>query len=126
MRWSWLFNRWIVTFGTIAVVSALWNLYVVFNDDGVFSGRIIDTDGRPVAGATVKLGKHSLVAIHVSDETDTDAEGRFRFTGHTFYHIHIEARKEGVGVSKTYHHLYFRGQNKMLSEPLRLEPGPTG
>ena len=124
MRWPWLLNRWILTFGTIAIVTAVWNLYVVLNDDGVFAGRIVDAKGKPVAGATVKLGKHSLVAIHVSDETRTGEDGRFRFDGHTFYHVHIEARKDGVGVSKTYHHLYFRGQNEVLSEPLRLQPEP--
>ncbi len=124
MRWPWLFNRWIVTFGSIAIVTAVWNVYVVFNDDGIFAGRVVDAAGKPVAGATVKLGERSLVAIQISDETRTDAEGRFRFDGHTFYHVQIEARKNGVGVSKTNHRLYFRGQNQVLSEPLRLRPEP--
>ena len=124
MGWAWLLNRWILTFGSITIVTAVWNAYVVLNDDGIFAGRIVDAKGRPVAGATVKLGKHSLVAIHVSEETLTDEDGQFGFHGHTFYHVHIEARKDGVGVSKTYHRLYFRGQNETLSEPLRLKPEP--
>jgi hypothetical protein len=126
MWWSILRSRYTITFGTVAIVAALWNLFVVLNDDGKFSGQIVDMEGKPVAGATVKLAKKSMVAIHFHGEEITDAEGRFFFSGHAFYHVHIEARKEGTGISKSDHHLYFRGQNTVLSEPLRLKPAPKG
>ena len=119
-------SRYTITFGTIAIVSILWNIYVVLNDDGKFSGRVVDMQGRPVAGATVKLGKKSLVSINFHGEEITDAEGRFAFSGHAFYHVHIEAKKQGLGISKSDHHLYFRGQNMALSDPLRLRPEPKG
>ncbi|NQU56664.1 MAG: carboxypeptidase regulatory-like domain-containing protein [Rhodospirillales bacterium] len=126
MWWSILRNRFTITFGTIAIVATLWNIFVVLNDDGKFSGRVVDMRGRPVAGATVKLGKKSLVSIQFQGEEITDADGRFAFSGHAFYHVHVEARKEGMGISKSDHHLYFRGQNTALSEPLRLRPEPKG
>ena len=119
---SFLLNRYMVTFGAISILVAIWNLYVVFNDDGIVSGRVVDSNGKPVAGASVTLYQKTLYVAEPRDKTTTDARGQFRFSGHNYYRIWLEAIKEGVGKSeKKEYRLYFRGQNLRLSEPLRIE-----
>ncbi len=55
MKKTFFLNRYMVTFGSIAIVTALWNLYIAFNNDGVIAGRVVGPDNRAVAGATVTL-----------------------------------------------------------------------
>ena len=52
MRWSWLTNRFVVTFGGAALLAAVWNVYIANNDDGRITGRVVDAAGQPVEGAT--------------------------------------------------------------------------
>jgi len=124
-----LLNRYGMTFGGVAVVTLLWNLYVAMNNDGIIEGRVIDPDGRPVAGAAVVLSERTLLVSAPRDRATTDAAGRFTFTGHTFHRIWLEASKPGVGTyPQTEYRMYFKGQNRTLDTPLRLEPpagGPT-
>lgn len=123
-KWAFLLNRYIVTFGTIVIVTALWNIYVAFNDDGIIHGRVVGPDGKPVAGATVILSERSLLVTTPRDQVTTDAEGDFTFTGNQFHRVWLEASKDGVGgYPQTEYRMYFKGQNMNLDDPLRLEPG---
>lgn len=115
-------NRYSATFGAIAVVTALWNLYIAFNNDGNIAGRVVGPDNNPVAGATVTLFQKTLYVAEPRDKTTTDENGRFFFSGHASYKLWLEAVKEGLGKSpKKEYRLYFRNQNLNLSTPLRLE-----
>ena len=121
MRWSWLTNRFVLTFGSVAVVAALWNLYIVFNDDGIIRGQVVDSNGAPVEGAKVVLSERSLLVGRARGQTVTDAGGRFAFRGHELHRLYLEASKEGVGrAGQREYRLYFKGQNVELDAPLRL------
>jgi hypothetical protein len=125
MSWGRLWNRYTVTFGGMALLAGLWNLYVISNNDGIISGRVVGPDGRPVEGATVVLSEKTLLVSAPRAKTTTDVHGSFRFSGHTLYHLYLEASKEGVGrmPSKEFR-LYFKGQNLTLREALRLGAAP--
>ncbi len=121
MRRSWFTNRFAVTFGGIAVAAALWNLYVVFNDDGIIEGRVVDAGGAPVEGAEVVLSERSLLVATPRGRTVTDTEGRFSFRGHRLHRLYLEATKEGAGrLGQQEYRLYFKGQNMELEAPLQL------
>lgn len=123
MRWGWLKNRFVLTFGSIAIAAALWNIYVAFNDDGIIRGRVVDAGGSPVEGARVMLSERSLLVSRPRGHTVTDAEGRFAFDGHQLHRLYLEASKEGAGrVAQREYRLYFKGQNMELETPLRLRP----
>lgn len=123
MRWSWLMNRFVLTFGSVAIAAALWNLYVAFNDDGTIRGQVVDGNGAPVEGARVRLSERSLLVARPRGRTVTDAEGRFVFHGHELHRLYLEASKEGAGrAGQREYRLYFKGQNMELEAPLRLEP----
>ena len=97
----------------------------LYNDDGIVRGRVVGPDDRPVAGAKVILSEKSLLVTAPRDSAMTDAKGEFMFKGHKFYHLYLEAAKEGVGrVSPREYHLYFKGQNMTLKAPLRLVEAP--
>ena len=122
MTWrGWLLNRFTLTFGTIGLVIVLWNVYITQNDDGILSGYVVDTTGQPVAGALVSLAEKSVVSIIPVMETVTDQTGRFQFQGHGQYAPVLSAGKAGVGTTEREHlRLYFRNQNRVLTEPLVL------
>ncbi len=124
MSWRpWLINRVTVTFGTIALVILLWNLYVIANDDGILTGAVVGPDGAPVEGARVVLSERTIVSLEPIAETVTDAAGRFRFERHDRHHVVLTAEKDGLGDSgRVEVRLYFRNQNKELGNPLRLSP----
>ena len=131
MNWSWVLNRYVVTFGGIAIVAGIWNVYVASHDDGIIEGQVIGPQGQPVAGATVILSERSLLVTEARDQVTTDGDGVFRFTGHNYHRVWLEAAKEGVGAyPQTEYRMYFKGQNTYLEDPLRLEataapPAPT-
>ncbi|MCB1491300.1 MAG: carboxypeptidase regulatory-like domain-containing protein [Rhodobiaceae bacterium] len=123
MRWSWLLNRFVLTFGTIAVFAVVWNIYVAAHDDGIIEGHVVGPDGKPVAGATVVLSERTLLVAKPQDKTTTDAEGRFEFRDHRLHRLYLEADKVGEGhAGPVEYRLYFKGENMRLDEPLKL-PG---
>ncbi len=122
MKRSFFLNRYTVTFGSIAIVAALWNLYIAFNNDGIIAGRVVGPENRPVAGATVTLFQKTLYVAKPRDKTTTDKNGAFLFTGHESYKLWLEAIKKGLGKSpKEEYRLYFRNQNLTLNGPLRIK-----
>jgi hypothetical protein len=123
MAWRpWLLNRVMITFGLIATVILIWNLYVLAHDDGILEGRVVGPDGAPVADAEVVLAERTIVSLDPIAETRTDAEGAFRFVGHDRHHVVLTASKDGVGASGRLEvRLYFRNQNRRLDDPLKLE-----
>ncbi len=126
LRWSFLLNRYVVTFGTIAVAAALWNLYIAFNDDGIVEGRVVGPSGQPVAGAEVILSERTLLVTEPRQRVTTDEAGTFTITGHRYHRVWLKAVKPEIGASpQTEYRLYFRGANLHLEEPLRLEAGAS-
>ena len=118
-------NRYALVFGLIAVGTAAWNLYVIRHDQGRVEGRVLDAGGRPAAGATVALYERTLTTLEPRATAETDSKGRFHFSGQPAHHFVLEAKKPGDGQSpRTSVRRYFRGQNLVLAEPLRLAPAP--
>jgi Carboxypeptidase regulatory-like domain len=119
----WLINRVTITFGAIALVVLLWNLYVAAHDDGILAGTVVGPDGQAVPGAEVVLSERTIVSLEPMAETVTDDQGRFQFSRHDRHRVVLSARKPGVGASgRREVSLYFRNQNRELAEPLRLAP----
>ena len=124
MSWFLLLNRYTITFGLMAVITAGWNLYIVLNNDGIITGRVMGPDNQPVAGAAVVLSEKTLLVTAPRARTTTDANGEFRFKGHKLYRLYLEAFKEGIGrMEPKEFRLYFKGQNMALDRPLRLAEG---
>ena len=118
-----LINRFTITFGSIAVAIFAWNLYVLANDDGLLSGRVVGPDGQPVAGAEVVLSERTIVSLTPMATTTTDANGEFAFDKHDRHYVVLTASKDGLGKSQRREvRLYFRNQNRRLAEALRLQP----
>lgn len=118
------FNRFSLTFGTIAILVLCWNVYIAFNDEGRLTGRVIDVEGRPVAGAEVLISELSLISRRIIDATHTDAAGGFSFARHDHHAMVLIAQKEGVGESRRHNiRLYFRNQNLALDAPVVIDPG---
>jgi hypothetical protein len=121
MRWHWLRNRFVVTFGGAALLTAIWNVYIVYHDDGIIRGQVVGPDGVAVSGATVKLSEKTLLVSQARGQTTTDADGRFEFTGHRMHRLYLEADKDGIGrYGPREYRLYFNGENLFLDKPLRL------
>ncbi len=122
MRWSWLTNRFVVTFGSVLIVAGVWNVYVSLNDDGRITGRVVGPDGLPVEGATVVLSERTLLVAQPKDNATTGPDGSFRFDGHQLHRIYLEARKPEVGrFGPREFRLYFKGENMDLDDPLQLQ-----
>lgn len=118
-----LVNRYTLTFATIALATLLWNLYVVAHDDGRLEGRVVGPDGLPVEGAEIVLAERTVVTTTPIARTVTDAQGVFRFARHDRHALVLSATKEGVGRSgRVAVRLWFKNQNRVLDEPLRLAP----
>ena len=118
---NWLLNRFTITFGGLAVVVSLWNLYVSAHATGLIAGRVVGPDDRPVAGATVLLSERTLLVTKPADRTVTDDEGRFAFEDQDLYRLYLAAEKEGVGEAAAREfRLYFKGQELVLEHPIRL------
>ena len=124
MWWRFLGNRYTIVFGLLAIVTAAWNLYVIRHDQGLVEGRVLDAAGRPAAGATVALFERTLTTLEPRGTAETDANGQFRFAGQPAHHIVLEARQAGGGSSRITVRRYFRGQNLVLADPLRLPLTP--
>jgi hypothetical protein len=118
----WLRSRYVVVLGALAILTGAWNAYVASHDDGVVAGRVVGPDGRPVAGARVTFQERTLTTLEPRATAETDAAGEFRFAAQPAHHFVLVADKPGVGATpRRAFRRYFRGQNLVLREPLRLE-----
>lgn len=117
----WLINRVTISLAVIALAVAGWNVYRTANNDGIVTGQILGPDGEPVSNAIVRLWERQVATVIVRKKTQTDKDGRFRFTDHGQYSLILSAEKPGVGkVPRTQINLYFRNQNETLQHPLRM------
>lgn len=123
-----MFRKFILS--RISIISCIvvlpilfWNIYVIFNDDGILTGQVIGSDNKFIAGAKVILMGRTITNEHTMGSTFTDARGCFRFFDHGQYHLVLYAEKSIIGKSKKHHiKLLFRNQNKKLKLPIYLSP----
>jgi hypothetical protein len=114
-------NRFVLVPAMIAVVVLFWNAYVSTHDHGVVAGRVVDTSGRPVPGATVVLWVLNFTTYIEKTRATTDSAGRFVITDNDSHNIRLAAEKPGIGRSaRVPVRLYFRAQDIQLREPLVL------
>jgi carboxypeptidase family protein len=119
-----LVNRFTVVLVSIAVAVAVWNVYVSLHDHGVVEGKVVDADGRPVAGATVVLWVLNFTTYVEKTRATSDADGRFVIRGNDSHNVQIGAEKVGVGrAARVPVRLYFRAEDVTLTTPLVLAPG---
>jgi hypothetical protein len=117
-------HRFVAVPLAIAVVVAVWNVYVAAHDDGIVRGAVVGPDGRPVAGATVSMMEQNFTTNSDRGKTQTRADGSFEFTDNRSHNIQLRAEKPGLGRSDlVVVRLYFQAQNVTLHEPLRIKPG---
>ena len=122
-RRSFLLNRFVLVFGSLALCIAAWNLYVAAHDDGHLEGLVVDAQGRPVADATVVISHKTVTSIEPLAQVRTGADGRFRFDKHGQYWLVLSAGKPGVGTAaRSQLPLWFRNQDVTLDRPLTLAP----
>jgi len=114
-------NRFVLVPAAIAVAVVLWNVYVSTHNHGVVAGRVVDSAGRPVPGATVVLWVLNFTTYVEKTRTTTDDAGRFVITDNDSHNIRLAAEKPDVGRSpRVPVRLYFRAQDIELREPLAL------
>jgi hypothetical protein len=112
----------IVPVALVAGIGA-WNLYVTDHDHGLLRGSVVDAAGKPVAGATVILFVHDFVTQVEKARTRTDATGRFDFENNNSHLIQLQAQAGGKASPRVTIRLWFRAQDRVVAEPLRLPPG---
>lgn len=123
MRWRRvLLSRFVVVPVVIAVTVGAWNLYVALHAHGVLQGRVVDAAGHPVDGATVILFTHDFVTQVEKARTHTDAAGEFRFDGNDSHLIQLQAQDGRTTSPRITIRLWFRAQDRVLQQPLRLAP----
>ena len=116
-------HRFVAVPLALAIVVAVWNVYVSEHDDGIVRGEVIGPDGRPVAGATVSMMEQNFTTNSDRGKTTSRADGSFEFADNRSHNIQLRAEKPGLGRSDlVVVRLYFRAQNVTLREPLRIKP----
>lgn len=124
LRYRLLVNRFTIVLASIAIVAAIWNVYVSLHDNGVVVGRVVDVEGRPVEGATVVLWVLNFTTYVEKMRATTGADGSFLIRGNDSHNIQIEASKTGVGrATRIPVRLYFKAQDVSLAAPLVLGGG---
>jgi hypothetical protein len=113
-----LLNRFFLVPVAIALAAGGWNIYVSLHAHGLLAGRVIDTAGHPVAGATVILYTHDFVTEAEKERTKTDTAGAFRFSDNNSHLIQLQAMSGGQSSPRTTIRLWFRAQDRVLAAPL--------
>jgi Carboxypeptidase regulatory-like domain len=115
-------NRFVWVPLLLVVLIGGWNAWVFTHNHGIVTGRVVDADGKPVAGATVRLWVFNFTTFVEKASTMTEADGSFRFTGNPSHNIQISADKSDAGRSERISvRLYFASEDRALKQPLRLE-----
>ena len=123
MRWRRILSsRFVIVPVLIVVTIVAWNAYVLRHDHGLLQGRVVDASGHPDAGATVILFAHDFVTQVEKARTRTDAAGAFRFDNNNSHLIQLQAQDGNVTSPRITVRLWFRAQDRVLQQPLRLTP----
>lgn len=117
----WIRNRFTLTFGTIALIVLVQNIYVALNNDGRVTGTVLDESGQPVASASVVLARRTVTSVETVAQTRTDGQGRYRFDQHGQYAIVLTASSGDLSSERLPVPLWFRDQN-VVAPPLVLRP----
>lgn len=118
-----LLSRFFIVPAVIILTIVGWNLYVDEHAHGQLGGRVVDAAGKPVADATVILSVHDFVTQVEKARTRTDAAGQFQFTHNNSHLIQLQAQTSGVASTPVKVRLWFRGQDHVVAEPLRVPGG---
>lgn len=119
---SWWATRWVIVPGLLLATVLGWWLYVQGHAHGLIEGRVVDAQGRPVAGATIRIYQRGFVTHQEHGKTQSDADGRFRITDNTSHSVQLEAEADGLGRTDRYElRLYFAAQDARLEQPLRFK-----
>ena len=116
----WINNRFIILGVSLVVLIGGWNVYVTAHAHGVVSGTVVDTAGRPLAGALVKLYQRDFVSQQEKARTMSEQDGRFRFDGNASHVVQLQAERDGVRSPRATIRLWFRAQDTTLPAPLVL------
>lgn len=115
-----LLNRFTLTLAAIFGAALAWNLYVVANNDGIITGQVVDSQGNPVADATVSVAGKTLALSEPVGVTTTDADGQFTFEGLDEYSIVLTVKLEDRVSKKRSIRLWFKKQNTIVETALVL------
>lgn len=116
-----LLSRWFLVPGVLFLIVVGWNLHVAAKATGEIRGRVVDSAGRPVAGAGVLLFERSFVVNTERQRTVSGPDGTFRFGGNASHAVQLQA--EGAGGARSERvtlRLLFRAQDAELPAPLVL------
>lgn len=119
-----LLSRFCVVPLVLLLGIAGWNVYVDAHAHGLLEGSVVDQAGQPVTGATVTLSVHDFVTQVEKARTRTDASGRFRFDDNNSHLIQLQAQEGAAASTKVTVRLWFRAQDRVVTEPLRLSSTP--
>lgn len=114
-------NLIIIVVVTVIVLGiAIW---IRVDRTGEVRGTVLYPDGTPAAGVEVRLRErvHNLIGSGIF--TYTDEEGRFTFTDLEMIEFIVDAAVEAESLRSEpiRYHLYFKGQDYELPEPIRLQ-----
>lgn len=124
MRWRRvLLSRFFIVPAVFAAATGGWNVYVDLHAHGLLEGSVVNAAGTPVPGATVILSVHDFVTQVEKARTRTDADGRFRFNDNNSHLIQLEAQDGSARSPRITIRLWFRAQDRVVAQPLRLSPG---
>jgi hypothetical protein len=115
-----LLSRFFIVPLILLVGIGAWNLYVDRHAHGRLEGSVVDAAGQPVPGATVILSVHDFVTQVEKARTLADASGRFRFDDNNSHLIQLQAQDGAAMSSRVTIRLWFRAQDRMVREPLRI------
>jgi uncharacterized GH25 family protein len=115
-----LLSRFFIVPVGLVLAIAGWNIYVDLHANGRLDGTVEDAAGKPVPGATVILSVHDFVTQVEKARTQTDAAGRFHFNDNNSHLIQLEAQDNGTPSPRVIVRLWFRAQDHVVAEPLRI------
>lgn len=118
-----LLSRFFIVPAALLVAIAGWNIYVALHAHGLLQGSVVNASGHPVPDATVILFVHDFVTQVEKARTRTNPAGRFRFDDNNSHLIQLEAQSGNASSPRVTIRLWFRGQDRTITEPLRLPSG---
>ena len=106
-------HRFVAVPLVLVLLVAAWNIHVAANNQGIVTGTVQDSSGRPLAGAEVIFFERDFVNYQEKLRATTDASGRYRFDGVQTHIGQLEARlADGRRSDRQPLRLWFRAQNR--------------